>query len=361
MRILEVYKDVYPFRRGGIERYIHDLSVHLVARGHRVGVLTAGRGLCRKTSTVSGFSVMELPCFGRILSNPVSFSYGRAMREWRPDVVHFHLPMPTAEVARLLEPKGPPYVATYHSDIVRQAFLLPLYGPLLRRFLAGARLVLATSERYAATSPFLSGLKNLRVVPIGVDPVRFSPGNGERGGFFLFVGRFRAYKGIPVLLSAWKLMENPPPLIMAGGGPMESWIRKSSRGLPVRILSDPDDETLVDLYRKAEALVLPSDKRSEAYGMVQLEAMACGTPVISTDLPTGVPWVNLRGESGLVVPPGDPEALAEAVLRILRNPALRDTLAAGALERARSLFHSSGLFEEVEKCLMEAASGAPGS
>jgi rhamnosyl/mannosyltransferase len=180
------------------------------------------------------------------------------MRDWRPDVVHFHLPMPTAEVARLLETQGPPYVATYHSDIVRQAFLLPLYGPLLRRFLAGAHRVLATSERYAATSPFLSGLDNLRVIPIGVNPDQFSPGEGERKGYFLFAGRFRSYKGIPVLLSAWRLFEDPPPLVLAGGGPLEPWIRRSSRGLPLRIMANPGDETLVDLYRGAEALILPS-------------------------------------------------------------------------------------------------------
>jgi rhamnosyl/mannosyltransferase len=361
MRILEVYKDVHPYRSGGIERYIHDLSVHLVARGHRVAVLTAGAGLRERTSTVSGFSVVELPCFGRLLSTPVSFSYRRAMREWRPDVVHFHLPMPTAEVARLLETQGPPYVATYHSDIVRQAFLLPLYGPLLRKFLAGASMVLATSERYAATSPFLAGLANVRVVPIGVNQAQFSPGDGKRNGYFLFAGRFRSYKGIPVLLSAWRLLTDPPPLVLAGGGPLEQWIRRASRGLPLRIDTNPGDEALVDLYRGAEALILPSVKRSEAYGMVQLEAMACGTPVISTDLPTGVPWVNIHGESGLVVPPGDPAALADAVRRILNDPALRDRLAAGALQRARTVFHSGRLFGEVEECLTEAASGSPAS
>lgn len=356
MRILEVYKDVFPRTSGGIERYIHDLSAFLAGRGHEVAVLTAGKCLRERSVRVSGFSVIEVPSFGRLLSNPLSLSYGRAMKRWKPDVAHFHLPLPTAEVARLLDPGDTPFVATYHSDIVRQAFLLPLYGPLLRRFLDRAFLVLATSGRYARTSPFLKGLTNLRVVPIGVDLSRFTKGSEERADFFLFAGRFRSYKGIHILLEAWKSMTDPPPLVLAGGGPMEGWIRQEMGGLPARIILNPSDDDLLSLYRTARALVLPSDRRSEAYGMVQLEAMACGTPVISTDLPTGVPWVNRHMRTGLVVPPGNAFALAEAVLRLRDDAQLRERLSGGALERASARFDSGRLFQEVESCLIEAAS-----
>lgn len=359
MRILQVYKDVFPLKTGGIERYIHDLSSFLVRRGHEVAVLTAGSGLRQRSASVSGFTVIELPSFGRVLSNPLSLSYGRAMRQWSPDVTHFHLPLPTAEVARLMDPGKTPFIATYHSDVVRQAFLLPLYGPLLRRFLARASLVLATSGRYARTSPFLKGLKNLRIVPIGVDLAHFRPGTEGRSDFFLFAGRFRSYKGIHILLEAWKGMATPPPLVLAGGGPMEKWISERISGLPVRIVHNPGEEELLALYRTAAALVLPSDRRSEAYGMVQLEAMACGTPVISTDLPTGVPWVNRHMKSGLVVPPGNAPALAEAVARIENDLPLRLELSRGALERARGKFDSQRLFREVEHCLTEAASRSP--
>lgn len=356
MRILQVYKDVFPFTTGGIERYIHDLSSFLAKRGHEVAVLTAGSGFRQSSASVSGFSVIELPALGRVLSNPVSLSYGRAMRQWKPDVTHFHLPLPTAEVARLMDPSKAPFIATYHSDIVRQAFLLPLYGPLLRRFLKRASLVLATSGRYARTSPFLVGLDNLRVVPIGVDLSHFCPGTEDRSDFFLFAGRFRSYKGIHILLEAWKGMATPPPLVLAGGGPKEGWIRERITGLPARIVLNPSEDELLALYRTAAALVLPSDRRSEAYGMVQLEAMACGTPVISTDLPTGVPWVNRHMKTGLVVPPGDATALAGAVTRIRNDGPLRQTLSRGALERAETTFDSQRLFLEVESCLTEAAS-----
>lgn len=137
---------------------------------------------------------------------------------------------------------------------------------------------------------------------------------------------------------------------------MEGWIRERISGLPVTIVKDPSEEELLALYRTAAALVLPSDRRSEAYGMVQLEAMACGTPVVSTNLPTGVPWVNRHMKTGLVVPPGNARALAEAVARIARDDPLRQTLSRGALERARERFDSQRLFGEVERCLTEAAS-----
>ncbi len=359
MRILQVYKDVYPFRHGGIERYIHDLSRFLCNRGHQVSVITAGKGKRRKAKTEAGFDVIQVPSFGRILSNPVSFSYGREMRRFRPDVIHFHLPLPTAEVARLLDRSNTPYVATYHSDIVRQAFLLPLYGPLLRKFLRGAFLVLATSRRYLETSPFLSGLENARVVPIGVDLSTFRPGREKTSNYFLFAGRFRSYKGIPVLIEAWKSMLQPPPLILAGGGPLEDWIAGKAGGLPITVIRDPDDEKLLSLYRGAIALVLPSVKRSEAYGMVQLEAMACGTPVISTDLSSGVPWVNRHMESGLIVTPGDSKLLADAVTLMGSDTTLRAKLSQGAAERAVAAFDSEKLFMEVENCLIEAAYRSP--
>ncbi|MBN2586713.1 MAG: glycosyltransferase [Candidatus Fermentibacteraceae bacterium] len=353
MRVLQVYKDVHPFVRGGIERYVHDLSAFLTERGHRVTVLVAGKK--GRETEVSGFRVIEYPCICRILSNPVSPGLGAVLGSMEADVVHFHVPLPSAVMAWLMSGNTCPYMVTYHSDIVRQAFLMPVYGPFLRRFLEGARKVLATSPVYRETSPYLAGLQNTCVVPIGTDLRVFTPSTDGGGEYALFVGRFRSYKGIHVLLDAWR--EFPERrLIMVGGGPLEGLVRKRVHmdGLNVSILSDPDDRSLVELYRRASFLVLPSTRRSEAFGMVQTEAMACGVPVISTDLPTGVPWVNRHGVSGLVVPPGDPGALADAVRR-MDDAGLRSRLALGALDRARNEFDSGKLFLRVEDLLREAS------
>ncbi len=357
MRVLSVYKDVHPLVRGGIERYVHDLSAHLARRGHEVEVLVAGRGEReRYTTELDGFAVRRTPCLGRVLSNPVCPELHEELALADADVVHVHLPLPSAVIAWLAAGSRLPCVVTYHSDIVRQAFALPVYGPFLRRFLRSAYAVLATSPVYAGTSPFLRGLPNVRVVPIGVDCSRFSPGGGRAGEYALFVGRFRSYKGIDVLLDAWR-PPAPLPLLMAGGGPMLRRVseRAMRERLRVRVVHDPDDRTLLSLYRGATCLVLPSTRRSEAYGMVQLEAMACGVPVVSTDLPTGVPWVNRNGVTGLVVPPGEAAALAAAVSDIAGDPGLRERLSRGALVRAREELEAEHLLEEVESVLEEAS------
>ncbi len=353
MKILQVYKDVHPFVRGGIERYVHDLSAFLASGRHEVTVMVAG--VKGSSHEVSGFEVLEYPCLARILSNPVSPGLGKMMASFGADVIHLHVPLPSAVISKLASGDDTPYVVTYHSDIVRQWFLMPLYGPFLRRFLGKAEKVLATSPVYRDTSKYLSGLKNVEVLPIGVDLERFSPGNNPSRDYFLFVGRFRGYKGIDVLLRAWRRLP-ARKLVMVGGGSMTDEIRRFAvaENLEIRIFENIDDEELVNLYRNARALILPSVKRSEAYGMVQLEAMACGTPVVSTGLPTGVPWVNRDGASGLIVPPGDVDALVDAVIR-MEDDEIHGELSRGALSRARNSFDSGVLFRKVEEILERVA------
>ncbi len=353
MRIVQVYKDIHPFVRGGIERYIHDLSRYLSSQGHDVDVLVAdGYGASEQ---VSGFNVKTYPSICRILSNPISPRLYSVLKKTPADVLHFHLPLPSAVAAWMLSRRDTPYIVTYHSDIVRQAFLLPLYGPLLRRFLKGAFRVIATSDTYRDTSEYLSVLENTEVIPIGSDLHVFKPlDRAHMEDYVLFVGRFRKYKGIEVLLDAWHEFPDRK-LLMVGGGPLARRVRKRIRKekLNVTIVSDPSDKELVELYQKARCLVLPSTLRSEAFGMVQTEAMACGIPVISTALSTGVPWVNASGISGLVIPPGDSAALAEA-LQQLDDPDLHSFLAEGALRRAKRCFNAIRLFEQVESLLEEA-------
>ena len=353
MRVLEVYKGLYPRVKGGIERYVHDLGVHLTGRGHGVEVLVPGGRRAGGRASLEGMTVTRVPGLATVLSNPITPGFGIRLRRSRADLLHFHLPLPTAVLSWSIWGDGRPYVITYHSDIVRQRTLLPIYGPLLRRFLRRASRVLATSPVYVESSPFLAGLSNVSVVPIGVDTSRFSPGTGEEGDYFLFVGRFRAYKGIQVMLDAWSRLPDTR-LVMVGSGPLDGEVRSrvEGEGLQVELAGTVDDTALLRLYRGARALVLPSTHRSEAYGMVQLEAMACGAPVISTALDTGVRWVNRDEETGLIVPPGDPEALASAVRR-MRDDALRERLSRQALARAGGELEASRTFAMVERAMKD--------
>lgn len=357
MKILEVYKDVHPFVRGGIERYIHDLSSFLADSGHDVEVLIAGDNSDNTDTVVSGFKVRKTPCICRVMSNPICPELIDSLREIPADLVHFHVPLPSAVISWLMTGRNTPYIVTYHSDIVRQAVFLPFYGPFLRRFLHRANKVITTSPVYAETSVFLSRLKNISVIPIGSDLNRFKPSDSiETGDYVLFVGRFRKYKGIHVLLKAWKCFPNRR-LIMVGGGSLLPKILHavSKDRLNVEIIHDPDDDRLVQLYQGAKCLVLPSTLRSEAFGIVQIEAMACGTPVISTSIPTGVPWVNADGVSGIVVQPDNPEALADAIER-MDDSTLHGRLSRGALERAKLLFDSPVLLSKIETLMREVIS-----
>lgn len=353
MRILQVYKDVFPEVSGGIERYMNDLACFLQSRGHSVEIIVSGGG----ERQVNGIPVHGVPQLCRLLSNPVAPGFTGYLRNTDADVVHFHLPLPAAVLSWQAGASRKPWVVTYHSDIVRQAFAMPFYAPFLRRFLLGASAVLATSRIYMETSPYLCTLPNVSVVPIGVNSERFAPALEPTRGFYLFVGRFRRYKGIFTLLEAWRKLADPPPLVMAGGGKMkkeiESLIEKHS--LPIKLRTDVSDSELVGLYGNAKALILPSTLRSEAFGMVQLEAMACGTPVISSDLPTGVSWVNFHGETGLLFKTGSPGSLAEAVTFMENNESFRKKAGLAARERAVSMFDSRTMFRKVEECLLSAA------
>jgi rhamnosyl/mannosyltransferase len=362
MKILQVYKDIYPPVSGGIERYIHDLSLHLARSGHEVSVLVASRRAALRSRQVlsDGIRTVEAPCLFRLLSNPVCLGLGGFVRRSGADVIHYHHPLPAATLSWFFSRPRVPHVVTYHSDIVRQAAFVPALAPFIRAFLRSASAVLATSPAYAGSSPFLRNARNVSVVPLGVDTARFCPGpSSRRDDYFLFVGRFRAYKGIPVLLEAWRELSGNR-LVMVGGGPLKAGAVETCarHSLDVEFAGDLDDSDLVDLYRGARALVLPSTARSEAFGMVQLEAMACGVPVISTDLPTGVPWVNRDGVTGMVVPPGDPVELRRAVRRML-DDGTRSVLARGALARARGEFDQEALFRRVEEILLTA--GARGA
>ncbi len=354
MKILQVYKDVFPEVNGGIERYVHDLSIFLKNNGHSVEILVAGGG----DRIVDGLTVSGIYSPARIMSNPVAPGYTRFLAETDADIIHFHLPLPSAVLGWALVRKSgkKPYIVTYHSDIIRQSFVMPVYGPILRRFLQGAAKVIATSDNYIHTSTYLSKLQNSEAIPIGVDLERFKPDDSVNRSYYLFVGRFRKYKGIFVLLEAWRKMPDPPKLLLAGGGGLVCKVRDFIREhkLPVTIVTDVADNELIKLYQGAKALILPSIQRSEAYGMVQVEAMACGTAVISSDLSTGVSWVNRHNETGLLFATGDPTALCDAITRFEESTETREEMYKRARNRAQNFFNGTTLFRRVEECLIKA-------
>lgn len=359
LHVVHVYKDYWPPVLGGIERCIHWMVEGLAGR-FDFTVLVNSRTREWRERREGAARVIEVGEWGRALSAPLSPGFPRAMRRLRPDVWHFHIPNPTGDVSYLLARPPGRVVATYHSDVVRQRWAMRLYGPLLRRFLRRCDCVMPTSPRLAENSVFLRGLgpEKCRPVPLGMPLGRFDrtteSGLAARAvkrrykGFplLIFVGKLRYYKGLQFLVSAMRALEGVQLLII-GEGPEGDKLRRlaAETGVAERthFLGELPDEDVVAHLQASDIFVLPSHLPGEAFGLSQVEAMACGVPVVCTDLPTGVPFVNKHGETGLVVPPGDDEALAGAISDLLSDANRRFRMGEAALRRARELFSQEAM------------------
>ena len=362
MRITMVNK-YYPPHLGGIEFHLRDLAEALAAREDmHVRAMVANALDERLEETIEGVEVVRLPRWREYSSTPIVRGMSRELRAeargelapdgGRPDLFHLHFPYPWGEYSWLRAKTGVPTVLTYHSDIVRQKVALELYKPYLRRMLAEVDLVIASSPNMVEHSPFLSEVSHkCRVVPFGIDVEKFAATpaverraaelrEGHDRPIVLFVGRLIYYKGAEVLVRAMAKVN--ADLVMIGSGPLERGLRELAAEMKVAdrttfLGGQPLDE-LVAWYHAADVFCLPSIARSEAFGLVQLEAHAAGTPVISTDLTTGVPFANQHEETGLVVRPDDPRALAEALRALVDDESLRERYGARALERVRAAF-----------------------
>jgi rhamnosyl/mannosyltransferase len=255
-------------------------------------------------------------------------------------------------------------VVTYHSDIYKQRLLKIFYGPVLHAFLNRVDCIAATSGNYLDTSADLARHRGrCRVIPIGLDEAsyaRTTPENEaawqERLGkdYFLFIGILRYYKGLDVLLQAARGAAYQ--VVIAGTGPLAEKLRNKAVELGldnVRFVGYVADQDKSVLLRLARALVLPSLFRSEAFGVSLLEGAMFGLPLVSTDLGTGTSYVNQAGETGLVVPPGDVQALRRAMDRLYHNPELCEAMGKAARSRFESMFTADRMGEHYYRLYRE--------
>lgn len=361
--LVHVYKD-YPPVLGGIEGHLGLVARSQAAAGWRVTVLVTdpvGKG---STTVEEGVTVIRARRLATVASTPLSLALPAAMARLRPDLCHLHCPYPVGELAWLALGR-PPMVVTWHSDIVRQRLLGRLWAPGQRALLRRAVRVLATSPNYARTSPFLREVPatRLRVLPLGIAVPGARPdGAAARARFgpgptLAFVGQLRYYKGLGVLLDALAALRargGPRPrLLVVGRGPMEAdWrARAVAGGVADQIswLGNLSDMERDQVLAASDAFVLPAVARSEAFGLVLLEAMAAGLPLITTELGTGTSWVNRHGETGLVVPAGDVGALATAVEQLLGDAGLRGAMGASARRRFSEHFTAARMLSDLDR------------
>jgi len=358
MDILHIYKDYFPVL-GGIENHVRMVAEEQARRGHRVTVLVTSRGLRDQVLAMNGVCLIKAARLATLASAPLSLSLFVWLRRLRCDIAHLHFPYPIGELAYLACGRSPRMVITYHSDIVRQKGLLRLYQPFLRRVLQRADRIMATNARYLDTSPYLRPLAHkCTVVPLGIDLERFAQADEaqvaairQRYGqpLLLFVGRLRYYKGLEYMIRAMPQIE--ARLLVIGTGPMQRRWQDLASELhlddKVLFLGDVGDADLPAYGHASTIFVLPSSQRSEAFGVSMLEGMACGLPAVSTELGTGTSYVNLHGQTGLVVPPCDPQALADAVNRLIGDNDLRERMGQAARQRAWSEFSKEAMVDRI--------------
>jgi Glycosyltransferase len=336
MKIVQTPVRFYPFI-GGVENYVYYLSKELVKLGNDITVICANEPFSKKEEVVDMITVKRLPYFGKIANTNITPRLPLALSKEDFDIIHTHVPTPwSADWSNIIAKfKKKPLVVTYHNDIIGDGIANYIAGfynsTALKSLLNKADKIIITQPNYQYSSPYLGDYSDkIEVIPNGVDVDKFKPFNVEKHEnsiFFLsLLDEFHKYKGLDYLLNALKIvkleMENVK-LIVGGKGKLldhyRSMVNDMGLGDNVEFHGFIPDEKIVEYYNRCSVFVLPSiSSKQEGFGIVALEALACETPVISTEI-VGVAADVTESSSGLIVPPKDVDKLADAILKILTN------------------------------------------
>ncbi|KXB30142.1 glycosyl transferase [Dechloromonas denitrificans] len=357
MRVLHVYRTYFPDPPGGLQEAIRQICLGTKALGVESKILSlspcpipaeieSSEGTVIRSRSWMAPASCDLGAFD-------SFKRFRELSAWS-DVIHYHFPWPFADVLNLVADRNKPKVMTYHSDIVRQKFLSLIYGPLMRYTLGVMDAVVATSPTYAKTSPVLNTAvapDRLKVIPLGLED-RSHRESMEIGSsdilerlelgdrpFALALGVLRYYKGLHFLVDA--ASRTNATIVIAGSGPegghlQEQVLRQGVRN--VVFAGQVSEQEKATLLRRCRLLVLPSHVRSEAFGMVLLEAAMFGKPMVCCEVGSGTSFVNVHGETGYVVPPENALELADAMNTLLADQCLSECMGLAARLRYEHMF-----------------------
>jgi rhamnosyl/mannosyltransferase len=375
LKVLHFYKTYYPDSFGGIEQVIFQLCEGGIEYDIHSDVLSLSpRGHIENQPIGSHMTHCE-PVTFELGSTPFSFAAINRFKELakQADIIHYHFPFPFMDMVHFITGIKKPTVVSYHSDIVKQKILLKLYTPLMNSFLANVDHIVAASPNYVATSPILQKyIKKVSVIPYGLDRKSYPRVNQDSldawqtkigGPFYLFIGAFRYYKGLHILIEA--MMGAPYPVVLVGAGPMEDKLKQQVKkiGLTnIHFLGALSDMDKAALLRLCYGVVFPSHLRSEAFGISLLEGAMSQKPLISSEIGTGTSYINIHNETGLVVPPSDACALRAAMDKLWNEPELAKRFGLNASARFESMFTSSQMikkYSEIYESLLLQSSHQP--
>ncbi|MEB0140846.1 MULTISPECIES: glycosyltransferase [unclassified Undibacterium] len=359
MKIVHIGKYYRP-DSGGIESVTESLASGFVKAGHQLTVVCFEKTPAKLKQVIDGVNVVRAPIWRTIASQPIGLKYlWRCISEGRSaDIVHIHVPNMLGALGSLFLGKKPKLVVHWHSDVIGKGILGSILRPLETALLKRADCIVATSPIYADASPILKRFsEKVNIIPIGIADTS-GTGSLLSGSTFLSddlnekltgkklvlaVGRLVPYKGFEVLIKAAEKLSDDSAVVIVGSGELYQSLEKLISDLKLNgkvfLTGRLEDNALAELYRRADLFCLPSIERSEAFGVVLLEAMAYSLPIVASNIPgSGVPWVNQHEVSGLNVPVGDEIKLAEACNRILWSKIDSEKFSTGARTRFLSEF-----------------------
>ncbi len=360
MKILHVFKSFYPYTYGGIEKFIHELSVAMDKK-YDVEIHILAMGKKNQTIRRDFYTLHFAKTNLNIASTTFSFSAIKKFKELvkQVDIINYHFPYPYADLLQAICRPNKPYIVTYHSDIIKQKRLMILYKPLMIKFLNGAKYILPTSSNYLQSSQILKQVKACkRVIPMSLNKSDYNideenyfywQKNIGFEKFFIYIGGLRYYKGLDVLIDTMK--EQDYPLVMVGDGDQRELLEQKVRQNKlqnVKFVGALDDKDKLSLLKLSYALVLPSNIRTEAFGLVLLEASMFAKPMITCEIGTGTTFVNIDKLTGLVAKPDDSQDLAKKLNQLWQDEQTAKDYGANAKARFDDVFSLEKMVESYK-------------